>query len=118
MLLSAHAAITAFHELTGLRIAFRGVILVQCRIIGGAIQTNETFAMLNGKSFRFYEDTCSRPFDVGAGNEIVDIIGRNAGFVRPSFIALPENDSPDRQGVSGVSERIEIPLFALLPIIE
>lgn len=110
-------AIIAFHELTGLRIAFGGVIFVQSRIIGGAIQTNETFVMLNGKSFRFCEDMCSRPFDAGVGNEIVNIICRNAGFVRPSFIALPENNSPDRQVVSGASERIEIPVFALLPIV-
>ena len=116
-LFPAHAAITAFNELADLRIAFGGVILVQSRIIDGAIQTNETFAMFNGKPLCFCEDTYSRPFDAGAGNEIVDIICRNAGFVRPSFIALPENDSPDRQIVSGVSERIEIPVFVLLPII-
>ena len=73
--------------------------------------------MFNGKSLRFCEDTCSRPFDAGAGNEIVNIICRNAGFVRPSFIAPPENDSPDRQGVSGTSERIEILVFALFPIV-
>lgn len=117
MFLSAHATITAFHELASLRIAFGGVILVQNRIIDGAIQTNKTFAMFNGKPLCFCEDMCSRLFDAGSGNEIVNIICRNVGFVRPSFITLPENDCPDRQVISGTSERIEIPLFALLPII-